>query len=47
MGANFEARPAVTVDITSQLLKSRNAGVLHAGALALASAAALFDHVIS
>jgi glutamate-5-semialdehyde dehydrogenase len=47
VGANFEARPAVTVDIASQLLKSRNAGVLRTGAAALASAAALFDHVIS
>src|SRR5262249_27782457 len=28
VGANFEARPNVVVDIASQLLKSRNAGVL-------------------
>ena len=47
VGANFEARPAVTVDIASQLLKSRNAGVLRTGAAALASAAALFEHAIS
>ena len=47
VGANFEARPAVTVDIASQLLKSRNAGVLRTGGAALASAAALFDHAIS
>src|SRR5215472_2519095 len=47
VGANFEARPAVTADIASQLLKSRNAGVLRTGGAALASAAALFDHVIS
>lgn len=47
VGANFEARPAVTVDIASQLLKSRNAGVLRTGAAALASAAALFDEAIS
>ena len=46
VGANFEARPAVTVDIASQLLKSRNAGVLRTGAAALASAAALMDQVI-
>ena len=38
VGANFEARPDVTVDIASQLLKSRNAGVLRTGAAALASA---------
>jgi glutamate-5-semialdehyde dehydrogenase len=47
VGANFEARPAVTVDIASQLLKSRNAGVLRTGGAALASAAALFDLAIS
>src|SRR3984885_11299514 len=28
IGANFEARPNVVVDIASQLVKSRNAGVL-------------------
>jgi len=47
VGANYEARPNVTVDVASQLLKSRNAGVLRTGAAALRSAAALFDHVIS
>jgi glutamate-5-semialdehyde dehydrogenase len=46
VGANFEARPAVTVDVASQLLKSRNAGVLRTGAAALASAGALFDLAI-
>jgi len=46
VGANFEARPNVTVDVASQLLKSRNAGVLRTGAAALRSAIALFDHVI-
>jgi glutamate-5-semialdehyde dehydrogenase len=47
IGANFEARPNVTIDIASQLLKSRNAGVLRTGGAALRSAAALLDHVIS
>jgi glutamate-5-semialdehyde dehydrogenase len=47
VGANFEARPNVTIDIASQLLKSRNAGVLRTGGAALRSAAALLDHVIS
>ena len=47
VGANFEARPNVTVDVASQLLKSRNAGVLRTGAAALRSAAALVDSVIS
>jgi len=46
VGANFEARPNVTIDVASQLLKSRNAGVLRTGAAALRSAIALFDHVI-
>jgi glutamate-5-semialdehyde dehydrogenase len=47
IGANYEARPNVTVDVASQLLKSRNAGVLRTGAAALRSAAALVDHVIA
>jgi glutamate-5-semialdehyde dehydrogenase len=47
IGANFEARPNVTLDVASQLLKSRNAGVLRTGSAALGSATALFDHVIS
>ncbi|MEW6582204.1 MAG: aldehyde dehydrogenase family protein [Actinomycetota bacterium] len=46
IGANYEARPNVTVDIASQLVKSRNAGVLRTGSAALASALALLDHVI-
>src|SRR6266480_167121 len=46
VGANYEARPNVTVDVASQLLKSRNAGVLRTGAAALRSAVALFDTVI-
>ena len=47
IGANYEARPNVTVDVASQLLKSRNAGVLRTGGAALRSAEALFDHVIA
>jgi len=47
IGANYEARPNVTVDVASQLLKSRNAGVLRTGTAALRSAAALADHVIA
>lgn len=46
VGANYEARPNVTVDIASQLIKSRNAGVLRTGAAALGSAVALLDEVI-
>ena len=47
VGANFEARPAVTIDVASQLLKSRNAGVLRTGAAALGSASVLFDEVVA
>ncbi len=46
IGANFEARPNVVVDVASQLLKSRNAGVLRTGSAALGSAAALLDEVV-
>src|SRR5216684_6874441 len=47
VGANFEARPNVVVDIASQLIKSRNAGVLRTGSAALRSALALADEVIA
>jgi glutamate-5-semialdehyde dehydrogenase len=47
IGANFEARPNVTVDVASQLLKSRNGGVLRTGAAALRSSIALFDAAIA
>ncbi|HTR90472.1 MAG TPA: aldehyde dehydrogenase family protein [Trebonia sp.] len=47
IGANFEARPNVVVDIASQLVKSRNAGVLRTGSAALGSAIALADEVIA
>ena len=46
IGANFEARPNVVVDIASQLIKSRNAGVLRTGSSAIKSAAALVDNVV-
>jgi glutamate-5-semialdehyde dehydrogenase len=47
IGATFEARPNVTVDVASQLVKSRNAGVLRTGSAALRSALALAEHVIA
>jgi glutamate-5-semialdehyde dehydrogenase len=47
IGANFEARPNVVVDVASQLIKSRNAGVLRTGSAALGSAVALADEVIA
>jgi glutamate-5-semialdehyde dehydrogenase len=46
IGANFEARPNVVVDVASQLVKSRNAGVLRTGGAALASASALMADVV-
>ena len=47
IGANYEARPNVTVDVASQLLKSRNAGVLRTGGAALRSASELVDRVVA
>lgn len=47
LGANYEARPNVTVDVASQLVKSRNAGVLRTGGAALRSARALLAEVIA
>jgi glutamate-5-semialdehyde dehydrogenase len=47
IGANFEARPNVVVDVASQLLKSRNAGVLRTGSAAIGTAAALVDEVLA
>jgi glutamate-5-semialdehyde dehydrogenase len=47
IGANYEARPNVTVDVASQLIKSRNAGVLRTGSAALGSATTLIEHVVT
>ena len=47
IGANFEARPNVVVDIASQFVKSRNAGVLRTGSAAIRSAIVLADEVIA
>jgi glutamate-5-semialdehyde dehydrogenase len=46
IGANFEARPTVAVDIASQLLKSLNACVLRTGGAALRSVTLLVDAVL-
>jgi len=43
IGAVFEARPNVTVDVASQVLKARSAAVLRTGAAALGSARALVE----
>lgn len=47
IGAIYEARGNVTVDVATQLIKSRNAGVLRAGGASLRTAAALVDYAIS
>jgi glutamate-5-semialdehyde dehydrogenase len=47
IGANYEARPNVTVDVASQLVKSRNGGVLRTGSAALGSARRLLETVIA
>ncbi|MEA2397113.1 MAG: glutamate-5-semialdehyde dehydrogenase [Thermoleophilaceae bacterium] len=47
VGANYEARANVTVDVASQLIKSRNAGVLRTGGAALRTSIACVDHAIS
>jgi glutamate-5-semialdehyde dehydrogenase len=47
VGANYEARPNVTIDVASQLIKSRNAGVLRTGSAALRSSIALADEVVA
>ena len=46
VGANFEARPNVAVDVAGQLLKSLNGGVLRTGAAALRTVTALVDEVV-
>jgi glutamate-5-semialdehyde dehydrogenase len=46
VGANFEARPNVAVDVASQLLKSLNAAVLRTGGAALRTVTTLVDDVL-
>jgi len=46
VGANFEARPNVAVDVAGQLLKSLNAAVLRTGGAALHTVTALVDDVL-
>jgi glutamate-5-semialdehyde dehydrogenase len=46
VGANFEARPNVAVDVAGQLLKSRNAALLRTGGAALRTVTALVDEVL-
>jgi glutamate-5-semialdehyde dehydrogenase len=46
VGANFEARPNVAVDVAGQLLKSLNATVLRTGGAALRTVTVLVDEVL-
>ena len=46
VGANFEARPGVAVDIATQVLKSGNAVLLRTGSAALRTVTALVDGVL-
>jgi len=46
VGANFEARPNVALDVAGQLLKSLNAAVLRTGAAALRTVTVLVDEVL-
>jgi glutamate-5-semialdehyde dehydrogenase len=46
VGANFEARPGVALDVAGQLLKSLNAAVLRTGGAALRTVTVLVDDVL-
>src|SRR5262245_49083402 len=46
VGANFEARPNVALDVAGQLLKSLNTAVLRTGGAALRTVAVLVDDVL-
>lgn len=46
VGANFEARPNVAIDVAGQLLKSLNTGVLRTGGAALRTVTTLVDDVL-
>jgi glutamate-5-semialdehyde dehydrogenase len=46
VGANFEARPNVAVDVAGQLLKSLNTAVLRTGSAALRTVTTLVDEVL-
>jgi glutamate-5-semialdehyde dehydrogenase len=46
IGANFEARPNVALDVAAQLLKSLNGGVLRTGGAALRTSTFLVDEIV-
>ncbi|PPK93806.1 glutamate-5-semialdehyde dehydrogenase [Kineococcus xinjiangensis] len=47
IGATYEARPAVTLDVAGQVLRARSAAVLRTGSAALRTAAVLVDEVLA
>ncbi|MBC3760361.1 aldehyde dehydrogenase family protein [Quadrisphaera oryzae] len=46
IGATYEARPAVTLDVAGQVLRARSAAVLRTGSAALRTSAVLVDEVL-
>ena len=46
VGANFEARPNVAIDVAAQLLKSLNTAVLRTGGAALRTVTVLVDEIL-
>jgi glutamate-5-semialdehyde dehydrogenase len=46
VGANFEARPGVALDIAAQLLKSLNTAILRTGGAALRTVTVLVDEIV-
>ena len=46
VGANFEARPNVALDVAGQLLKSLNTALLRTGGAALRTVTVLVDDVL-
>lgn len=47
VGATYEARPAVTLDVASQVLRARSAAVLRTGSAAIGTSAVLVDAVLA
>ena len=47
IGATYEARPAVTLDVAGQVLRARSAAVLRTGSAALRTSAVLVDEVLA
>ncbi len=47
IGAIYEARPNVSVDVAAQLIKSGNAGVLRTGSASLRTAVSIIDWVLA